>query len=176
MTIKEPVRKLILKYMYSRGHSRSNAVEASSLFGCSVRSIWSIIRLRLETETSGWNIVYMRFFMSSCLTSRIIYADPLGTRQGRKNWVGIPTQELELLLIELQRDPSLFTCEMADFLFNAGYPAYSPSQIWRGLKSRNITRKVLEVHAREQNEQRRQEFLRLTKIYTAEQGLYVGGR
>ena len=136
MTIKEPVRKFILKFMDSRCHSRSNAVEASSHFGCSVRSIWSIIRLRIETGTSGWNIVYMRFFISSCLTSRNIYADPLGTRQGRKNWVGTPTLELELLLVELQRDTSLFISDMAGYLFNAGYPAYSPSQIWRGLKSR----------------------------------------
>ena len=32
--------------------------------------------------------------------------------------VGIPTPELELLLVELQRDPTLFISEMADFLFN----------------------------------------------------------
>ena len=96
--------------------------------------------------------------------------------RGRKNWVGIPTVELELLLQELQSDPTLYLSEMADFLFNAGYPAYSPSQIFAALKSRNITRKVLEVHAREQNEKKRQEFLRITSIYTAEQRFYVDER
>ena len=95
---------------------------------------------------------------------------------GSKNWVGIPTVELELLSQELQTDPTLYLSEMADFLLNAGYPAYSPRQIWAALKSRNLTRKVLEVHAREQNEQKRQEFLRITSIYTAEQRFYVDER
>lgn len=175
MTVSESVRNLILNFMDLRGHSRSNAVEASSIFSCSVKSIWTIIRLRKETGTSGWNPVFSSLIISPFLIDLNIDADPLRTRQGRKNWVGIPTPELELLA-ELQRDSTLFISEMADFLFNAGYPAYTPSQIWRGLKSRNISRKVLEVHVREQNEQRRQEFLRLTKIYTAEQRFYVDER
>ena len=73
-------------------------------------------------------------------------------------------------------DPTLHLSEMSEFLHNEGYPAYTPSQIWLALKSRNITRKVLEVHAREQNEMKRQEFLKITKMYTAEQRFYVDER
>lgn len=83
---------------------------------------------------------------------------------------------LEVLIEELQRDCSLYISEMADFLFNKGFPAYSPSQIWRALESRNITRKFLEVHAKEQNEVKRQQFLRDTAMYTAEQRFYVDER
>ena len=77
---------------------------------------------------------------------------------------------------ELKRDPTLYVSEMADFLLNAGYAAYTPAQIWRALRSRQITRKVLEIHAKEQNEQKRQEFLRITSIYTAEQRFYIDER
>ena len=105
-----------------------------------------------------------------------IITDPCRTRHGRKNWVGIPTMELELLLEHLRCDPTLYLSEMADYLLNAGYPAYSTSQIWTALQSRNMTRKVLEIHAREQNEQKRQEFLRITGAYTAEQRFYVDER
>lgn len=70
----------------------------------------------------------------------------------------------------------MFINEMADFLFHSGFEAFTPSQIWRALNSRGITRKVLEVHAKEQNEERRQEFLRITSLYTAEQRFYVDER
>ena len=78
--------------------------------------------------------------------------------------------------MKLKSLPTMYINEMADFLFDSGFEAYTPSQIWRALKSRNITRKVLEVHAKEQNEERRQEFLRITSIYTAEQRFYVDER
>ena len=67
----------------------------------------------------------------------------------------------------------MYLSEMADFSFNKGYPAYTRSQIRLALKSHHITRKVLEVHAREQNERKRQDFLRITSMYTAEQRSYV---
>lgn len=76
----------------------------------------------------------------------------------------------------LKTDPTLYLSEMADFLFNKGYPAYTRSQIRLALQTRSITRKVLEVHAREQNERKRQDFLRITSIYTAEQRFYVDER
>lgn len=65
---------------------------------------------------------------------------------------------------------------MADFLHRSGFGAFTVSQIWQGLKSKNITRKVLEVHAKEQNEAKRQHFLHITSIYTAEQRFYVDER
>jgi hypothetical protein len=65
---------------------------------------------------------------------------------------------------------------MADFLKEAGFGEFTVSQIWQGLNSKNITRKVLEVHAKEQNEAKRQNFLRITNIYTAEQRFYVDER
>ena len=46
MTLTIRVRELILDYMDSRGHSRRNAAETSLLYGCSVRTIWRLIRLR----------------------------------------------------------------------------------------------------------------------------------
>ena len=83
---------------------------------------------------------------------------------------------MEVLLEHLKNDPTLYLSEMADYLFSKGFPAYSVSRIWSALKSRKITRKVLEIHAREQNEIKRQEFLRITSIYTAEQRLYIDER
>ena len=93
-----------------------------------------------------------------------------------KKWIGIPDFEMEVLLEQLKVDPTLYLSEMADYLLSKGFPAYSVSRIWSGLKSRNITRKVIEIHAREQNEIKRQEFLRITSIYTAEQRLYIDER
>ena len=58
---------------------------------------------------------------------------------------------------------------MADYLYRYGFGVFTVSQIWQGLNSKNITRKVLEVHAKEQNEAKRQHFLRVTSVYTAEQ-------
>jgi hypothetical protein len=108
--------------------------------------------------------------------SLISNAAPIRQRHGRKNWVGIPTLPLEALLTQLKTDPSMYVDEMADFLFQNGHKAYTPSQIWRALNSRDITRKVLEVHAKEQNEARRQEYLAITSIYTAEQRFYIDER
>jgi hypothetical protein len=65
---------------------------------------------------------------------------------------------------------------MAAFLSECNLGFYTVSQIWQGLKSRWITRKVFEIHAKEQNERKRQHFLRVTSIYTAEQRLYVDER
>ena len=134
------------------------------------------ICLRLESGSLGdihlnsTVVNYLAFIGSYAIT------DLRQGGRGSQNWVGIPTIELELLLQELQTDPTLYVSEMADFLFSAGYPAYTTSQIWIALESRNMTRKVLEVHAREQNEMKRQEFLRITGEYTAEQRMYVDER
>lgn len=73
-------------------------------------------------------------------------------------------------------NPSFYLSEMADYLFTNGYKAYSTSQIWRALNARGLTRKVLETHAKEQIELRRQEFLRKTSMFSAEQRLYVDER
>ena len=54
--------------------------------------------------------------------------------------------------------------------------AHTTGQIWQALKSRGITRKVLEVHAKEQDEIRRQNFLKMTSVFTAEQRFYVDER
>ena len=74
-----------------------------------------------------------------------------------------------MLLSKLKTQPTLYAYEMAVYLHETGFRVFSVSQIWQGLNSRNITRKVLEVHAKEQNEKKRQNFLRITSIYTAEQ-------
>ena len=105
-----------------------------------------------------------------------IPVDPSRKKPGENYWVGIPTIELELLLEQLKIDPTLCVSEMADFLLNAGYPAYKPGQMWRALNIRQITRKVLEIHAKEQNEKKRQAFLDITAVYTAEQRSYVDER
>ena len=65
---------------------------------------------------------------------------------------------------------------MANYLHRLGYKLHTTTQIWRALNSRGITRKVLGVHAKEQDEKRRQEFLKMTSIFTAEQRLYVDER
>jgi hypothetical protein len=65
---------------------------------------------------------------------------------------------------------------MANYLHQSHFGAFTISQIWQGLNSRNISRKVVEIHAREQNEIKRQNFLRLTSIYTAEQRFYIDER
>lgn len=65
---------------------------------------------------------------------------------------------------------------MDDFLFNNGYEAYTTSQIWQALNNYGMSNKVLEVHAKEQNETNRQDFLRLTEIFTAEQRFCVDER
>jgi hypothetical protein len=105
-----------------------------------------------------------------------LHAAPLGTRQGRKEWIGIPTDSLEALLSRLKVEPTLYVSEMMEFLCSIGHRVFSSGQIWRALNSRNITRKVLEIHAKEQNEARRQEYLRVTSFYTAEQRFYVDER
>ena len=176
MALTVRVRELILDYMDSRGHNRRNAAEASLLYGCSVRTIWRLILLRLETGSLG--DIHLNSTVVNYLEFKGIhvFTDLRQRGRGSKSWVGIPTIELELLLQELQTDPTLYLSEMADFLFSAGYPAYTTSQIWIALESRNMTRKVLEVHAREQNEMKRQEFLRITGEYTAEQRFYVDER
>ena len=102
--------------------------------------------------------------------------DPKRVRHFRKGWVGIPNAEVDLLLEQIIVNPTLYLSEMADYLFSKGCKAYSTSQIWQALKFRGLTRKVLEVHAKEQNELRRQEFLIKTKRFTAEQRLYVDER
>ena len=102
--------------------------------------------------------------------------DPKRARRSRKGWVGVPTAEVNLLLERIVDDPTLYLSEMADFLFSNGCKAYTVTQIWQALKSRGLTRKVLEVHAREQNEIRRQEFLEKMSMFTAEQRLYVDER
>jgi hypothetical protein len=65
---------------------------------------------------------------------------------------------------------------MMEYFCSIDHRVFTPSQIWQALNSRGITRKVLEVHAKEQNEQRRQEYLRITSIYTAEQRFYIDER
>ena len=90
--------------------------------------------------------------------------------------MGILNAEMEVLLDHLKSDPTLYLSEMANYLFDAGFAPYSVSQIDGALRSRRITRKVIETHAREQNEKKRQEFLRITSIYTAEQRLYIDER
>ena len=97
------------------------------------------------------------------------YLDSLGRGRGQKGFIGIPTAALEALLAKLKQDPTLYVYEMANFLYQSNFGAFTISQIWQGLNSRNISRKVLEIHAKEQNEIKRQNFLRLTSIYTAEQ-------
>lgn len=89
----------------------------------------------------------------------VITTAPLGTRQGKK----------EVLLSKLKVDPTIYISEMMEYLCSIDHRVFTPSQIWQALNSRGITRKVLEVHAKEQNEQRRQEYLRITSIYTTEQ-------
>ena len=105
-----------------------------------------------------------------------MFSGPLRKRLRGKGWRGIPTAPLEALLTKLKSLPTMYVDEMADFLFHSGFEAFTPSQILRALKSRGITRKVLEVHAKEQNEEKRHEFLRITALYTAEQRFYVDER
>ena len=103
-------------------------------------------------------------------------SDPKYRSQGKKHWIGIPTQALDALLSKLKVNPTLYAHEMADSLQTSGFGIFTVSQIWQGLRSKNITRKVLEVHAKEQNEIKRQYFLQVTSIYTAEQRFYVNER
>ena len=51
MTTCRQVRILILNYMDSHGHHVMHAMEASALYGCSVRTIWKLIRRRKEGES-----------------------------------------------------------------------------------------------------------------------------
>jgi hypothetical protein len=73
-------------------------------------------------------------------------------------------------------EPTLFISEMMEYLCSIDHRVFTASQIWHALNSRGISRKVLEVHAKEQNEARRQEYLRVTSIYTAEQKFYIDER
>ena len=91
-------------------------------------------------------------------------------------WIGIPSLALDALLRKLEINPTLYVYEMVTFLSESNLGLFTVSQIWQGLKSRGITRKVLEIHAKEQNERKRQHFLRVTSIYTAEQRFYVDER
>lgn len=102
--------------------------------------------------------------------------DPKRTRHGAKNWVGIPVIELDLLLEQIILDPTLYISEMANYLHGLGYKLHTTTQIWKALDSRGITRKILEVHAKEQDEKRRQAFLKMTSMFTAEQRLYIDER
>ena len=114
---------------------------------------------------------------SNCSLQRnVLTTDPQFRGRGGKGWIGIPTAALETLLTKLKKQPTLHAYEMAEYLRGTGYGLLTVSQIWQGLNSRNITRKVLEVHAKEQNEKKRQKFLKITSIYTAEQRFYVDER
>jgi hypothetical protein len=53
MTVTEPVRRLILRYMDRKGHHEIFAAEAAEIFDCSLSSIWRIIRLRNQTGSYG---------------------------------------------------------------------------------------------------------------------------
>ena len=104
------------------------------------------------------------------------FLDPRRVRHFRKGWVGIANAEVDLLLEQIVENPTLYLSKMADYLFSNGCKAYSTSQIWQALKFWRLTRKVMEVHAKDENELRRQEFLKKTSMFTAEQRLYVDER
>ena len=53
MTTTAEIRQLILRFMDSQGHSRATAAEASRLYRCSVRSVWSLVKLRKEIGFCG---------------------------------------------------------------------------------------------------------------------------
>ena len=110
------------------------------------------------------------------LKNVLTFLDPRRVRHFRKGWVGIANAEVDLLLEQIVENPTLYLSKMADYLFSNGCKAYSTSQIWQALKFRGLTRKVMEVHAKEQNELRRQEFLKKSSMFTAEQRLYVDER
>jgi hypothetical protein len=78
--------------------------------------------------------------------------DSLDRGRGKKGFIGIPTIALGALLAKLKLDPTLYVYEMANYWHQSGFGAYTISQIWQGLNSRNISRTVLEIHAKEQNE------------------------
>ena len=164
--------------MDSHGHHEIHAMEASVHYGCSSRTIWRLIRHRKDGESLGERFLKM-FHSKPNITLAdltINQSDPKKRGQAKKGWIGIPTSALDALLSKLKVNPTLYVYEMADYLYRSGFGAFSISQIWQGLKSKNITRKVLEVHAKEQNEAKRQHFLHVTSIYTAEQRFYVDER
>ena len=53
MTTAAEIRQLILTFMDSQGHTRATAAEASRLYGCSEKTVWSLIRLRKKTGLCG---------------------------------------------------------------------------------------------------------------------------
>lgn len=55
MTVTEPVRRLILRYMDRKGHNEISSLEAADIFDCSHRTIWRIIGLREHTGSYGKN-------------------------------------------------------------------------------------------------------------------------
>ena len=178
MTICKQVRELILNYMDSHGHHEVHAMEASVHFGCSSRTVWRLIRHRKHGESIGEKFLAMFCSKHKITSDNFILntSDPKYRGQGKKHWIGIPTQALDALLSKLKVNPTLYAHEMADFLQTSEFGTFTVSQIWQGLRSKNITRKVLEVHAKEQNEIKRQYFLQVTSIYTAEQRFYVNER
>lgn len=112
----------------------------------------------------------------TCIFDAHIFLDPKRARHSRKGWVGIPDADVDILLEQIAVNPALHLSEMADYLFRNDCKAYTTSQIWQALNSRGLTRKVMEIHAKEQNEIRRQEFLLKTSMFTADQRLYVDER
>ena len=53
MTTTAEIRQLILTFIDSQGHTRATVAEASRLYSCSERTVWSLIRLRKETGFCG---------------------------------------------------------------------------------------------------------------------------
>ena len=161
--------------MDSHGHNDVHAMEASVHYGCSSRTVWRLIRHRKDGKSIGERFLRMFNCKQTLISNDLLLntSDPRKRGQGRKCWIGIPSDALDALLSKLKVNPTLYTYEMAEFLHKSGFGAFTVSQIWQGLKSKNITRKVLEIHAKEQNEKKRQYFLQVTSIYTAEQRFYV---
>ena len=172
MTTTAEIRQLILTFIDSQGHTRATVAEASRLYSWLSGLLFDCAK---KLDFVVRDIVKTRSFANS-EADFIWHSEPARKRLRCKGWIGIPTAPLEALLTQLKTLPTMYINEMADSLFQSGFEAFTPTQIWRALNSRGITRKVFEVHAKEQNEERRQEFLRVTSIYTAEQRFYVDER
>ena len=117
--------------------SRGSRYGSVSLFGCSSRTVWRLIRHRNDGESLGERFLRMIHSKQNITLDDVTFSksDPQKRGQAKKGWIRILTPALDALLSKLKLNPTLYVYQMADYLYTSGFGAFLISQIWQGLKS-----------------------------------------
>jgi transposase len=126
------VRKLALEYVFKYGRTKTAILQFHKVSGIAVSTIYSWIA---DQKKCGFIEVKIK------------------RRLSRK--CELKRHHLDLLVGELNSNPTAYQCEMTQLVFEEFGYVYSQSAISRFLKINKMTRKVLETHAKQQNYEQR---------------------